>query len=913
MAVHIFSLPFNIKHMLLKNKLKRYLVFLLLIASLDVSSQSPYDKIDPDHFNIEYLEHLVKIKIDSVRHSHSLYTLVNDSILYVAAKQHANYLVKKNILSHFQKNKSHANPQSRAEYYGAQNYFVGENVASVFILTPTKSKRMKKPHINETYEDAALELAIGWVKSKPHFKNIKYKKYQITGLALAYDSDKKNIKAVQMFAEVKSKFIFTENTNYFIYEEPFSIEYNLEKMDQVSRIPHKGRHRWHIRLPKKKFKRCKECSTIYKAKDDLIFYVDSIKNIHAFASNPGIVKKVTKRQRDGLAIETVQYTPYECGNKDYFLEPSRRNGQCIANGNIQKPLYKWKMKKEWRKAYVKFRIFKLINGLQPIVTFQFREYPKILPTIFAKFPGIPLDWTLGKLPENDSTYYEINIVILKRKRECGIIHFTDFCGAPFAEIRTLSTLPDFTAKPFVYPEDTLKSKLTIPFEKNKYQFKPDDIIPLVNKLTPANTKIILVEIHAYSSVEGSLEKNVILMNKRSQSIIDVIRATQKDSISQSISAQEDWKQFYEQIKNTPYAGLKKLKREQIKLQLENDSISLKLESLLSKQRRAVVTINSMQIVSLKEKMEAGQKEFQELMDKASNLKVVPPKLLEKLLILQSYLYKQVLEGNMDSSVLFKTIIPQDPAYCHLLTNQLYYKIKFNYPVNLSENEVYASVKEIALFKNSSSVAKYNLMVLLVNKWKEDKLFDSDTLLTPEKMLKIIQSINSLDVNKDSLNRLSLNFYFKAAAWCLLNEPDNKLRKKCLNGIYNHYVTVKTADTVVLKLAKYFIWHREEKKAYRILKPYALKKDPNHELLMLFLKMSYVHSDEDPRNKFFKWMADAAIVLNQEEYCNMFSGPCNMSFQVFDNETIRNKYCEICKGKSNFALDYKFKKRKEKEK
>ena len=76
-------------------------------------------------------------------------------------------------------------------------------------------------------------------------------------------------------------------------------------------------------------------------------------------------------------------------------------------------------------------------------------------------------------------------------------------------------------------------------------------------------------------------------------------------------------------------------------------------------------------------------------------------------------------------------------------------------------------------------------------------------------------------------------------------------------------------------------------------------------------MSYIHSDEDPRSKFYKWMAHAAIILTKDEYCGMFTGSCNMSFQVFDNETIRNTYCEKCKEKSNYALDYKIRKKKEK--
>ena len=77
-----------------------FIIFLLLVQT--GLAQSPSDPIQPGNVNIKYLEHLVKTKVDEVRAKHDCKPLVNDSILYIAAKHHANYMIENNRLSHFE-------------------------------------------------------------------------------------------------------------------------------------------------------------------------------------------------------------------------------------------------------------------------------------------------------------------------------------------------------------------------------------------------------------------------------------------------------------------------------------------------------------------------------------------------------------------------------------------------------------------------------------------------------------------------------------------------------------------------------------------------------------------------------------------------------------------------------------------
>ena len=115
--------------------LKLFLFF--STCSIATVSQTESSNIYANQVNAKYLEHLIKIKIDSVRHDNNLNALVNDSILYVAANYHANWMSTNKKFSHKESsNPAMLNPQDRVNHFGAVNYLVGENIIKSFVNTP---------------------------------------------------------------------------------------------------------------------------------------------------------------------------------------------------------------------------------------------------------------------------------------------------------------------------------------------------------------------------------------------------------------------------------------------------------------------------------------------------------------------------------------------------------------------------------------------------------------------------------------------------------------------------------------------------------------------------------------------------------------------------------------------------------
>ena len=161
------------------------------------------------------MEQLIKNGIDSVRKAHNLKIVASDSILYVAATDHSTYLIENKTTGHYQnKNKDKRSPQQRADYYGAKNYLVGENVAKTYVH---KNIRDKKGNIsiNHTYRQTANQFVKLWVESPRHFDNLLQPNYEITGVSVSLDTVKGEIKAVQKFAEVQFIYSFEESKTLF--------------------------------------------------------------------------------------------------------------------------------------------------------------------------------------------------------------------------------------------------------------------------------------------------------------------------------------------------------------------------------------------------------------------------------------------------------------------------------------------------------------------------------------------------------------------------------------------------------------------------------------------------------------------------------------------------------------------------
>lgn len=171
---------------------------LLLVQVAQLQAQTI---IDEKKFDAALLQQLILEKVDSVREAHQKPGFSQDAILQRAAEDHANYLARKQTLSHFQEgNKKKYNPQDRVVFFGGEGYLTGENAAEHPLKVLLRLGKGMTINRVEEYEQSALLFVQQWVNSPMHFKNLMKDDYSRTGLAVALDQKENRIYAVQVFS-----------------------------------------------------------------------------------------------------------------------------------------------------------------------------------------------------------------------------------------------------------------------------------------------------------------------------------------------------------------------------------------------------------------------------------------------------------------------------------------------------------------------------------------------------------------------------------------------------------------------------------------------------------------------------------------------------------------------------------------
>jgi hypothetical protein len=82
---------------------------------------------------------------------------------------------------------------------------------------------------------------------------------------------------------------------------------------------------------------------------------------------------------------------------------------------------------------------------------------------------------------------------------------------------------------------------------------------------------------------------------------------------------------------------------------------------------------------------------------------------------------------------------------------------------------------------------------------------------------------------------------------------------------------------------------------QIIEPYAFKEKPNKEIFIAYLKYFYANPRVKQNTDFYQFLKDAADLLEEHEWCNLFEGEWPISFQVLDHEPLRLMYCKMCRN------------------
>jgi len=839
---------------------------LLITFNLSVNAQH----IDYKNIDYNYLEQLIKIGIDSLRAEKDVHALANDSILYLAAQDHATYFLKNGYTAHFQNdNPEKKTPHQRIQFYGGDYLMTGENVANAYLFIPVTSNFRKEPKEIKNYKDAALEFVLGWQKSKGHYKNLINSEYNITGLAVSYNSKTQALYAVQTFGKTQAKIkqgsntrpVYQNNSTRKIYPKP---------------KPHR-RHAWNIKSGDKlkdsdKYikQRSKYLENIrlYNSRDSVILSFVSLNKCHLFFKN----------KKDGLALEFVSFCDYK-DNSIYYSKPSIRNNACIFNGLVKKPLYKEQLDELKQEQRRKRKSKKLIV--------HFGEAPKSLP----------------------EEPYEVNLLILEKNRIRERIKFNHLHGDFLyyeAEADTITysyQLKDADIK-YKPDYDTIIHKVF--FDRNKTAIDTANKRSILSKLDFENYNPYYGIITAYASIEGPEGHNKNLYEQRAQNLIKIIKHEYPDTFPLFVHTRENWKLFKRQVQNTKYDFLADTTEEFAKKFLNMDQAITDLDQKLDQQRYVNMYLIIEEILTEEKIIKYAKDEYANIYNRIhDNFKkgswYISNYDSKRLCELQNYFFNKNLEGKIDLSYIstlptffwYPKNYPEKNTFHQLEINQM--KFLLEYDPDLTLEKKYKYLGKLAKLKEADPYTTINYFILTIDRRFRSQIAEYDKInLDFIKLLK--KTLNNIE-SKDSLDsyyELSLFYHVSNLLLRYIENPydDFSKYKRSIAYVYHHFKDTTLSEEIRFKAAKFLYLLDAHELSLNILKGIYEEGTENKDIIKYYLILQYSEKTY-LTNEYFQFLFDAADTFNQEEWCKLFTGAIRINFQILDYEIIRDFYCEQC--------------------
>lgn len=841
-----------------------------------VNAQNPDDELFPTSYNKKYLEHLIKVKVDSVRAVYELTALANDSILYVAAQYHADYLKRTDRFSHYEEDiPEMRTPQLRVDSFGAVNVLAGENLVKSFIQKPVRTKTGDEL-ICKTYGQIAWHLVDLWVHSPGHFANIITPDWDITGVAITMDSATGEVLAAQKFGDVLFTYQFDENKAFFKYSD-YKAPEPISSFSQVDSQLLVFMHEYGT-LPLKLTPKAAKAAAIIEGRMYKIDTYTKGKKVGIETwSTEMLYQFLALHRKNGLAFEFVPFEPYDCGNPECYTQPSRRNGQRIYSGEVSEPKYRRELLRGFKRN--KYNWFWRANRKAD------RNFFKL---------------NMTKLPEN-SIYYERNILFYHKKQLLRVMHLTSFCGGGTIDFQlehlskgflkyepdTDVYIPPFVGKRIVFE---------IPFEQGMVDLSEGSSSALLDSIRNKFTQVDSLKIEAFSSLEGDSNINAKLQLARAESIKELITDTTQQ-IHFTVRLNENWPKMEAQIADS--IGIEnwaEWTRKEIRAKLNAQPDSF--EFLLKEQRKAIVQVDGVIHQSLTDSLEFLSEKYVAILNLEDE---TAQSWLDDTLAKYYAFYAKLVNFEQDKFL----PLPKDlKLFNHL--DQTRYWIALLYSVTDWNNQTQVAEigSQISGWKRTSTEPSvyYNDLIFQLKLDPEFHRIDYQDLYN-HTVVKGFDNMRFPGVDESRKDSLLLLLNIRCAEQILTKgKPDFQANIDFIFEYYQRNSNLISTEAEAVGLANFFLKFDHQPYAHTALEPWA---DSTHlDALMLFAKINYHHIEEYPASGYFEWLIDLQHHLSNNQWCSLFIGECNIPFQVFDYEPLRIEYCTKCDDyKNSIELRY----------
>lgn len=266
--------------------------------------------LDPSSVDADLLNSFILQEVNALRKKAKVNPLANEKALSQASQDHANYMLRKDKLTHNEVKRKKHTPKNRVDFYGKLFSTVGENVLFNFLNlnAPLFDKKINRL---DTYEKLAETIVLQWKDSPPHYANMIRKEFETTYTNIAIGEDGK-FYACQLFGGSK-------------YQDTY-------KQQRDTTVQFRPERPWrcficNLRPPAGFIEVTEDSSIIYHYNPPTVwgFVVPPVFNSRMRFYNPW---------RDGLMADIIVKSQYTCDSSSNF------NGQSNVRGIPLKPVYR---------------------------------------------------------------------------------------------------------------------------------------------------------------------------------------------------------------------------------------------------------------------------------------------------------------------------------------------------------------------------------------------------------------------------------------------------------------------------------------------------------------------------------------------------------------------------------------------
>jgi hypothetical protein len=588
--------------------------------------------------------------------------------------------------------------------------------------------------------------------------------------------------------------------------------------------------------------RCKKYRTIVNSfPEDIRFGIELIdRDIFVIFPSEEDLMQLMDRSTDGIAIDIVHKDQYSC-NSEVNLASKWPN-----RGFLLRPFYK-------KEIVAKMYLDRFRNVVIPI----------------------------GVLPEHyDPNEIEINVLILQKKALCEYDVISDI---EFSNWELLETGLYWDSIPMNHRRDVLftESKsmdFYISFDKNKIEVDSADVKQIYNQLELGDHEISEIYVNAYTSIEGTSDRNIALQSGRAQSILDTFQDLQSKKIKTQISTSENWKQFAKDIKGTKYEYLKRYSKDEIKNLLTSDlELQDSLEPILQKQRIGHIRIVLEQKLTVaNDDPESILRLYQESISMAK---------LQKALYFQELIFTNIREGKSPDELVEKLEVPRESKYGPLFNNIILFNLeRYNYDLL----EAIEKFEYLLTLLPYSYKIKYNLVALKIKAWSAG----STEEINRDVLKKMINDLDKTDIQPALMKRLKINYNMILVQY-LDYEKEFKAKERYIRSIVYNYRNSDLSQNELLSIARYLSFNSKFNLAMEVLSASMLSENVSEEILFYYLRLALVYPSNSKIS--LDTICQKALEKNNERFCRLFLPKSlgGFTFQLRENSEMNKLYCEHC--------------------